>query len=95
MPATVVNDPESIHAYRQQIAERIEQLRGLITKTEGAIQTVSESWKDNQFQQFHNNFNQDMAQIKPLCDVLSNYEGNLLYQLENKLRTYTDYTMHL
>lgn len=95
MASTVINDWESIHSYRSQIAERASQLKELIRKTEGSIQTVSESWKDNQFQQFQNNFNNDMAQIKPLCDVLSNYEGNLLYQLENKLRTYTDYSMHL
>ena len=28
---------------------------------------------------------QDKEQIIPLCDVLNNYQSNLLYQLEKKL----------
>ena len=95
MSSTVINDPESIKIYRGQIAQKVEDLNKLIQDTERAIETVSASWKDNNFKQFQQNFNQDMSQIKPLCNVLSNYEGNLLYQLEQKLRTYTDYSMHL
>ncbi len=95
MASTVINDPDSIHAYRQQIADKIEQLKGLLQKTERAVETVSESWKDNNFQQFRANFEVDKEQIKPLCEVLSNYESNLLYQLEQKLRTYTGGPTHL
>ena len=95
MPSTVINDPESIHEYRGKIQNAIEQLRTQLQKTETAVETVSESWKDNNFQQFRDNFNVDKEQIKPLCEVLSNYESNLLYQLEQKLRTYIGGPTHL
>jgi uncharacterized protein YukE len=95
MPATVINDPESIHAYRGKIQDAIEKLKTQLSKTEIAVETVSESWKDSNFQQFRDNFNMDKEQIKPLCEVLSNYESNLLYQLEQKLRTYKSSPTHL
>ena len=96
MGATVINDPDSIHDYRGKIAHAIDELQLQLTKTERAIETVNESWKDPNFQQFQSNFNEDKDKIKPLCDVLYNYENNLLYQLEQKLRVYTEGTpMHL
>lgn len=93
MPTTVNNDPDSINKYRGQISSKAEELRALIGKTEIAIQKVGESWKDSQFQQFQQNFNQDKEMIKPLCDVLNDYSDNILYQLENKLRVYGDQSM--
>lgn len=95
MAITVDNDPEAIHAYRGKIQESIEQLRTQLTKTEAAVQTVSQSWKDNNFMQFQSNFNVDKEQIKPLISVLENYESNLLFQLEQKLRTYIGGPTHL
>lgn len=95
MAVTVKNDPDAIRDYRGKIANAIENLKSQLTKTENAIETVSQDWKDNNFREFHENFNQDKEQIKPLCDVLSNYESNLLYQLEQKLRAYGDLPMHL
>lgn len=95
MASTVINDPESIHAYRGKIVEAINNLKNQLKKTEAAVQTVSESWKDNNFMQFQNNFNEDKAKILPLCEVLNNYESNLLYQLEQKLRTYMGGPTHL
>lgn len=95
MASTVINDPDSIHAYRGKIFEAIGNLKTQLEKTEAAVQTVSESWKDNNFVQFQNNFNEDKAKIMPLCEVLNNYESNLLHQLEEKLRTYMGGPTHL
>lgn len=95
MAITVDNDPEAINAYRAKIQDAIEQLKVQLQKTEQAVQTVSESWKDNNFMEFQTNFNVDKEQIKPLCSVLENYESNILYQLEQKLRTYLGGPTHL
>lgn len=95
MASTVINDPDSIHAYRGKINDAIEKLKVQLQKTESAVEMVSESWKDNNFKEFQNNFNVDKEQIKPLCNVLSKYEGEILYQLENKLRTYIGGPTHL
>lgn len=85
MTSTVINNSASIHDYRGQIAHAIDELKLNLKKTEQAIETVGESWKDDNFREFEDNFNQDKEQIIPLCDVLDNYQSNLLYQLEKKL----------
>lgn len=85
MTSTVFNNSASIHDYRGQIAHAIDELKLNLKKTERAIETVGESWKDDNFREFEDNFNQDKEQIIPLCDVLDNYQSNLLYQLEKKL----------
>ncbi len=95
MALTVSNSSAAIHDYRGKIAHAIDELKVQLTKTERAIETVSEDWKDDNFKQFQNNFNEDKEKIKPLCDVLYNYENNLLYQLEQKLRAYETEPMHL
>ena len=95
MASTVINDPESIHEYRGRIQDVIERLNTPLRETENAIQTVSESWKDNNFQQFRNNFEKDKEDIRPLCDILSKYEDNILFNLEQKLRSYIDQRMQL
>lgn len=92
---TVDNDPEAIKNYRGKIQDSIEQLRTQLTKTEIAVKTVSDSWKDNNFMEFQSNFNVDKEQIKPLIQVLENYESNILFQLETKLRTYIGGPTHL
>lgn len=90
MGPTVINNSTSIHDYRGQIAHAIDELKLQFTKTEHAIETVGESWKDDNFREFQEHFNEDKEQILPLCDVLDNYQSNLLYQLEQKLRVLED-----
>ena len=85
MISTVINNSSSIHEYRGEIAHAIDELNLNLKKTERAIETVGESWKDDNFREFQDNFNQDKEQIGPLCSVLDNYQSNLLYQLEKKL----------
>lgn len=95
MAITVDNDPEAINAYRRKIQEAIKQLNDQLHNTERAVERVSESWKDNNFMEFQTSFNEDKEQIRPLCSVLDNYESNILYQLEQKLRTYIGGPTHL
>lgn len=85
MGATVINNSHSIHDYRGQIAHVVDELKVQFRKTERAIETVGESWKDENFREFQDNFNEDKEQILPLCDILDNYQCNLLYQLEKRL----------
>ena len=85
MASTVINNSSSIHDYRGQIAHAIDELQLQLKKTEQAIATVSESWKDDNFREFQNNFEEDKGKISPLCNVLTVYQEDKLYQLEKKL----------
>ena len=95
MGPTVINNSKSIHDYRGQIAHAIDELKLQFTKTARAIETVSESWKDDNFREFRENFNKDKEEILPLCDVLDNYQSNLLYNLEKKLEVLESRTFRL
>lgn len=85
MNSSVINGSSFIHEYRYKIAHAIDELQLNLGKTERAIETVGESWKDDNFREFQDNFNQNKEQIVSLCKVLDNYQCNLLYQLEKKL----------
>lgn len=87
MASTVINNPEDVRNYYTKIENYIGSLRDDFTKTENAIKTVSESWKDDQFKQFQNNFNEDKEKIEPLCRLLERYV-ELLKDLERKLEGY-------
>lgn len=91
MASTVINDPEALHAYREEIFQRIEDLKRQLKSTEGAIETCNqEGWKDGKFMEFQNKFDQEKVEIQNLCNGLQNYYDNILAQLEQKLRGYTD-----
>ena len=87
MASTVINNPEDVRNYYTKIENYIGSLRDDFTKTENAIKTVSESWKDDQFKQFQNNFKEDKEKIEPLCRLLERYV-ELLKDLERKLEGY-------
>lgn len=91
MASTVINDPDALKKYRLEINERINDLKTQLTNTERAIeQCNAEGWKDFKFKEFQQNFEPEKEDIKKLCDALYNYYDNILAQLENKLRGYTD-----
>lgn len=91
---TVNNDPEEIRKYWGKIEDTIGDLQEQLKNTDNAIGIVNDGWKDDNFEQFKNNFNQDKEMIIPLCKALGQYV-NLLQQLERKLRDYGDLDLHL
>ena len=95
MAATVINSSEGIHEYRSKIAESIRNLSEQLSKTESAITTVSEDWKDPNFRQFQENFETEKEMIRKLNEVLTDYQENILSQLEDKLREYEETRMSI
>ena len=90
MPSQVIVDPVQVNTFIGQIHDNVEQLERQIPKTEEALNTVAQSWKDEQFTKFKTKFDEDMAMIKPLCDALHNYE-DILTQYKNKLDVYVNF----
>jgi len=95
MASTVINDPEAIHAYRQQIAAKVQELQDLLKRTDQSLETVSQSWKDNNFKQFQEKFSADKQEIAKLFQVLNAYDTEVLYNLEQKLQRYVGGRMSL
>lgn len=93
MATGVINDPELIQKYRNDITNRINELRENLKKTDSAVENVSQGWKDIQFQQFQQNFNQDKELINPLCVVLEQYRDDILGPLQDRMNNYLCETM--
>jgi uncharacterized protein YukE len=95
MASTVINNPESIRDYRVKIEKVVERLKEQLAGTETAIERVSQDWKDEVFQNFRKEFNADKEKIKPLCDILTKYDTEVLDNLQKKLLAYLDSSTHL
>lgn len=86
MSASVINNSAALHKYREQLSQAIQNLQDSLKKTEAAIEQVGETWKDDNFKEFQENFNQDKEMIIPLTASLEDYETNTLFHLEEKVR---------
>lgn len=83
-----------LHDYRGKIAHAVDELQLQLNKTEQAIDEAGETWKDDNFREFQQYFNEDKEKIKPLCDVLIRYEEDILYQFEQKVRALEESSFH-
>lgn len=88
--ASVINDYESIKKFRRELLKTVDKLRTQLRKTEQAMDDVATVWKDLQFQKYHKEFSEDKEQIPQLCAKLNEYESDVLYPLEEKIRKYLE-----
>lgn len=86
--AGVINDYETMHKFRNDLLDTVENLREQLKKTDKAMEEVAAVWKDMQFQKFNNEFDKDKEEIEPLCKDIEAFENDVLYPLEKLLITY-------
>lgn len=88
--AAIQNDVESLKKFRGELLDTSDKLKDQLSRTEAAIEEVAAVWRDSQFVKFKEGFEQDKDVIKPLCDDIEEFEGDVLLPLENILRRYLD-----
>lgn len=88
--AAIRNDVESLKKFRGELLDTSDNLKDQLSRTEAAIEEVAAVWGDSQFVKFKEGFDQDKDVIKPLCDDIEEFEGDVLLPLENILRKYLD-----
>lgn len=88
--AAIQNDVESLKKFRGELLDTSDNLKEQLSRTEAAIEEVAAVWGDSQFVKFKEGFDQDKDVIKPLCDEIEEFEGDVLLPLENILRRYLD-----
>lgn len=86
--AGVINDVESLKHFRGELMDISEDLQEQLKKTDTAIEDVASVWKDSQFKKFNEDFQKDKEMIKPLCENIEAFEGEVLRPLEDILRDY-------
>lgn len=88
--ASMVTGADALQRFRDDILERVDDLRDQLRKTEAAMDAVAEEWKDDQFRKYNEEFSKDKEEIEPLCKTLEEYENDVLYPLWKVVREYED-----
>lgn len=88
--AAIRNDVDSLKKFRGELLDTSDNLKDQLSRTEAAIEEVAAVWGDSQFVKFKEGFDQDKDVIKPLCNEIEEFEGDVLLPLENILRRYLD-----
>lgn len=88
--AAIRNDVDSLKKFRGELLDTSDNLKDQLSRTEAAIEEVAAVWGDSQFVKFKEGFDQDKDVIKPLCNEIEEFEGDVLLPLENILRKYLD-----
>ncbi len=86
----IITDLEAVKDLRRKLSEVLEELRDQYDQTEKAIETVAETWRDKQFLAFKNKFTEDQEKLKPLCEILEDYDSEVLDKLEKWIEEYLD-----
>lgn len=88
--AGIENDYYAVQTFRSDLLQVVDNLRAQLRQTEQAVETVSASWDDVQFCQYEKEFSKDVELIEPLCKDLEAFESEVLFPLQELLKTYTD-----
>ena len=89
MPA-MINDPEAIQKFRNELLELVDGLQEQLKRTDAAMEEVAASWKDEQFKKYHREFTKDRDIFPPLCKDIEEFEAGPLYQLQTILEEYNN-----
>ena len=88
--ATMINDWESLQKFQNELLDAVDNLQEQLKKTDRAMETVANEWKDVQFQKYEQEFTKDKDRIEPICKDIEAFENDVLNPLKNILRDYTE-----
>ena len=80
------NNAESMRKFMAEMRNLAQNLDESLKKTEQEIENLSQTWRDPEFKEFKNKFDEDKSKIKPLSDKINDLESNNLRHKEEKLR---------
>ncbi len=86
----IITDLDSIKYLRRKLTEVLEDLRDQYDETEKAVETVSETWRDQQFLNFKKKFSEDKEKLKPLCEKIEEYDSEVLEKLQRHIEGYLE-----
>lgn len=89
--ASMISSAEAVEKFRNDILDRVKDLRNQLKKTDAAMDAVAEEWKDDQFRKYNEEFSKDKEEIEPLCKTLEEYENDVLYPMWKVLDEYEKY----
>lgn len=84
----IVLDLRTIQRLRSDFRKLEEDLERQLRATDEKIETVSRTWRDDNFRNFKNKFDQDKERLRPLSKKVSDFEKLFLTEIEHKLKKY-------
>ena len=86
----VINDWEAMRKFRGNLSDAVKELQEQLKRTERTLEEVANSWKDEQFRKYNEEFTKDKEEFPPLCKKISEFEEGPLQTLEDIIHEYTD-----
>lgn len=86
----IITDLDAIKDLRRKLMEVLEELREQYDQTQSAIDTVAETWQDEGFDHFKDQFSEDQQQLKPLCEKIEEYDSEVLERLQRWIEEYIE-----
>ena len=87
----IITDLDAIKDLRRKLTEVLQDLREQYELTGRAMETIAETWKDEVFQKFKNQFEEDQEKLKPLCESIETYDAEVLDKLQRHIEDYLDF----
>jgi uncharacterized protein YukE len=83
-----VNDADELLKFRNRLYVLAESLEKDLRDIDSQVDVLSEKWKDDQFTEFSNKFDEDQKELKPLIDNINEFSDDYLYPKEIAIREY-------
>ncbi len=84
----VIVDYDALCRFMQELEESTENVRKQLEKTDKALETAGETWKDVKFKQFNDRFSEDKERLEPISKQLEQYKDEVLEPYRQKLYEY-------
>jgi predicted nucleic acid-binding Zn-ribbon protein len=83
-----INNAETVKWFRGELTQLSQRLDDTLRQTEQAVEQLTQTWRDMEFQHFSTKFETDKQMIRPLNDKIIEFESVVLKRKEDKIRTY-------
>ncbi len=75
----MIVDPDELYQFRCRLSELSENLVQQLDRTNVAMETIAQEWRDAQFQKYRDEFIEDRDFLQPLSEQINEFqEGPLL-----------------
>lgn len=84
----IINDAKAVQELRNELLRAVEGLEEQLKTTEAALNTVAETWQDNQTKKFVDSFADDKQKLQPLMDDITWFENDPLKKIQEWIEEY-------
>lgn len=84
----IINDSNAVQELRNELLRAVENLEEQLKVTEAALNTVAETFQDEQAKLFVESFDKDKQKLQPLMDDVAWFESDSLRKIQEWIEEY-------